>query len=257
MDNDSPVTIGSVVAAEMGAVDFDRRITGDLVNEYGTEEQLAKLYGALAKAAGQFGEVKKTADVSFGGKAGRVQYSYAPLAELVRAVRKPLADHGLVIIQPFVMDGPDGEVRTRLAHEAGGRLEHIVRFSPDGRDIKTLGGQTTYLARYALSRLCMLDGVEDADAHEERTPSGAASPAAQKRATPPVPPPEPAAEESFATDAQKAILKTLTKGMGQEERQAACREVTGQGTKGLTEAGAEKLIKHLRASLPVDPRGDE
>lgn len=144
------------------------RIDEELLREYGTEEQIGALYGALAAAAGDFKAVEKTGKVSF----GNTKYNYAPLANLVHAVREPLAKQGLFCTQPFTMEDGAGVITSIVAHKGGGRLVSKLKFKANG-DIKTLGGQTTYLGRYAMCRIFMLDGVDDADQFAEKTPSGA------------------------------------------------------------------------------------
>lgn len=265
-DTDTPLSLLEYIATKDGQVLPAVRITSEVANEYGTEAQIAALYGAFAAASCSFGDVKKTANVNFTDKNGRpVKYDYAPMAELVRAVRKPLGEQGLAILQPMTItfEG-SGEIRTRLVHKDGGRIEQIIHFSPMG-DIKQMGGQTTYLARYAMSRLCLLDGVEDADAMPERVEHGAGAQkrpsTSRPRSAPPTrqsPPPQDATGERAQsiqpladgppTDEQLGVLRTLSKDLAltPAERVAMCKRVTGVEIGDLNAAFAHRLIEHMQ-----------
>lgn len=169
----------------------------------GDPKALGALFGALAKATAQFKPVKKTAEVNFVANGRQVRYNYAPLANLTEATRDGLAANGLAVLQPFTLrktpEGGLGTITTMLCHEGGARIQSRLEFTPQG-DIKTLGGQTTYLGRYALCRLLMLDGIEDADSMEESVPHGAGGkakgtdkPAPVSRPKPPEDAPKPSA----------------------------------------------------------------
>jgi hypothetical protein len=203
-----------VASLKQSRLDNDGRVRIDEpdLREYGTPEQIAALYDALAEARKAFRPVQRTKHVNFKTKAGDlVNYDYAPYSELDGAVCDGLAQNGLKVEQPFtiteeqiadplakdklaaicsaltaaggvdkdpkiverlvtmlpmVLAKPEtrrvGRIRTILSHKDGGRILSTIEFHPDG-DIKGLGGQTTYLARYAMQRFLGLDGEVDAD----------------------------------------------------------------------------------------------
>lgn len=131
----------------------------------GTPEQLTALFTALAQARKAFKEIKKDTD----GQEGNRNYKYAPLHNLVDATIGPLSENGLLILQPFGIDGEKGvgTITTILQHVNGGRVSETATF-PLENDIKLIGGQSTYMARYAYQRLLVLDGDDDADASDSK-----------------------------------------------------------------------------------------
>ena len=154
---------------------------------------------------------KVTITAKSGGKL--YDYHYAPLTELVDATQQGLSDNGLSITQPFCLvdwippadpkleiisralhggnveivktaldllpklpsPRPErlGKLTTILSHKNGGRIVSAITFRP-AEDIKNLGGQTTYFARYAYQRLLGLDGDSDLDAEPSREGEGGA-----------------------------------------------------------------------------------
>lgn len=132
----------------------------------GTDEQVTKMFLALANAQGEFGELKKTAKVTVYPKARQDGYKppaydfwYAPLDKIIEATRPALTRHGLTVTQP-----PCGGdiVRTMLCHADGARMETIM-YIPAYRDIKDMGGFITYIRRYAQSAILNVAADDDAD----------------------------------------------------------------------------------------------
>lgn len=235
----------------------------ELIQEYGTPAQLGEMYGALAAASGEFGQVVKSKTVSYGYGNGKVEYSYAPLASLVHAIQKPLSKQGVFVAQPLLMDGAgQAEQRTMVTHKGGGRLVMVARFAPN-KDIKQLGGQSTYLARYCLCRLFLLDGMEDADDYEGDIPSGVgekpkSKPEAPRKKPSARPAPKAKQGEEPRTDEQLATLKRLSQELQltPPERAELCREVTGGPTDALTLTGANKLIERFQ-QMVLERQGED
>lgn len=138
------------------------RIQHEGLQEHGTPEQLAELYGALAAAQGDFKDVRKSASVDFIGKTGRVRFDYAPLPEIDKATRPALKAHGLALTQPHTGFGGDLTLYTILAHKGGGRMVSWVRFTT-GPEIKQQGAALTYMRRYAKNAVLGTAGDADAD----------------------------------------------------------------------------------------------
>ena len=126
-------------------------------------EVMAPLFEALAKAQAEFGAVTTTSRVTF----KNVDFKFAPLSEILGAVRPALNKYGLTLTQqtkhiPF--GNANGlKVVTTLLHESGASyaIESVPVFY-NVNDIKNLGAQVTYLRRYEVKTLL---GIE-ADSEE-------------------------------------------------------------------------------------------
>ena len=126
-------------------------------------EVKAPLYEALAKAQAEFSTVTATSRVTF----KNVDFKFAPLSEILGAVRPALNKFGLTLTQqtkhiPF--GNANGiKVVTTLLHESG--VSYDIESVPvfyNVNDIKNLGAQVTYLRRYEVKTLL---GIE-ADSEE-------------------------------------------------------------------------------------------
>lgn len=124
---------------------------------------MAPLFEALAKAQAEFGSVTATSRVTF----KNVDFKFAPLSEILGAVRPALNKYGLTLTQqtkhiPF--GNANGiKVVTTLLHESG--VSYDIESVPvfyNVNDIKNLGAQVTYLRRYEVKTLL---GIE-ADSEE-------------------------------------------------------------------------------------------
>lgn len=126
-------------------------------------EVMAPLFEALAKAQAEFGAVTAISRVTF----KNVDFKFAPLSEILGAVRPALNKYGLTLTQqtkhiPF--GNANGlKVVTTLLHESGASyaIESVPVFY-NVNDIKNLGAQVTYLRRYEVKTLL---GIE-ADSEE-------------------------------------------------------------------------------------------
>ena len=126
-------------------------------------EVMAPLFEALAKAQAEIGAVTATSRVTF----KNVDFKFAPLSEILGAVRPALNKNGLTLTQqtkhiPF--GNANGiKVVTTLLHESGASyaIESVPVFY-NVNDIKNLGAQVTYLRRYEVKTLL---GIE-ADSEE-------------------------------------------------------------------------------------------
>ena len=126
-------------------------------------EVMAPLFEALAKAQAEFSTVTATSRVTF----KNVDFKFAPLSEILGAVRPALNKYGLTLTQktkhiPFG-NGNGVTVVTSLLHESGCSysIESVPVFY-NVNDIKNLGAQVTYLRRYEVKTLL---GIE-ADSEE-------------------------------------------------------------------------------------------
>ena len=126
-------------------------------------EVMAPLFEDLAKAQVEFGSVTATSRVTF----KNVDFKFAPLSEILGAVRPSLNKYGISLTQktkhiPFG-NGNGVTVVTSLLHESGCSysIESVPVFY-NVNDIKNLGAQVTYLRRYEVKTLL---GIE-ADSEE-------------------------------------------------------------------------------------------
>ncbi|MFR3855474.1 MAG: ERF family protein [Streptococcus salivarius] len=126
-------------------------------------EVMAPLFEALAKAQAEFESVTATSRVTF----KNVDFKFAPLSDILAAVRPALNKYGLTLTQqtkhiPF--GNANGvKVVTTILHESG--VSYDIESVPvfyNVNDIKNLGAQVTYLRRYEVKTLL---GIE-ADSEE-------------------------------------------------------------------------------------------
>ena len=126
-------------------------------------EVMAPLFEAFAKAQSEFSTVTASSRVTF----KNVDFKFAPLSEILGAVRPSLNKYGISLTQktkhiPFG-NGNGVTVVTSLLHESGCSysIESVPVFY-NVNDIKNLGAQVTYLRRYEVKTLL---GIE-ADSEE-------------------------------------------------------------------------------------------
>jgi hypothetical protein len=127
--------------------------TGEIVERH--ENGVAALNEALAKAQAKFPAIPKNKTVS----TGTYSYTYAPLDAILEAVRKPLAENGLALVQML-----DGEgIRTELRHSAGGVIGATFPLPHVPEKPQELGSMLTYLRRYAIVSILGIAPEEDDD----------------------------------------------------------------------------------------------
>lgn len=116
----------------------------------------AKLFTALAKAQGAMEDALKDAtNAHFKSK-------YATLAGVRDAVRKPLADNGLSVIQLPSTDGNRVTVRTILAHESGESIETEMSLTVSGSNpAHAMGSAITYMRRFSLMAITGVAADDD------------------------------------------------------------------------------------------------
>jgi hypothetical protein len=135
------------------------------VEEIGTLEQLSALYAALAEAQGQFAPILRDRT----GRTGNQTYKYATLASVLNSVRPALSANGLAVAQPISFGDEWCYITTVLAHRDGARLVSVCGVQL-AEEIKDFGSNRTYMCRYALQSLLVLDGDADADELPQNEP---------------------------------------------------------------------------------------
>lgn len=142
--------------------------TLQIILDNGRDEEPAmkhdKLFAALAKAQGEI----TSAELDAEGQAGTRVYSYATLTSVMTAVRKPLSDNGLSIIQ-MPERTRQGEVdllrlTTILAHESGQSISNVFEMYPPKQDPQGIGSAMTYMRRYTVMAIIGIAGANDDDA---------------------------------------------------------------------------------------------
>ncbi len=122
-------------------------------------EQIEALSKALSVAQSQIEPPKRTETAN----AGKYQYSYSDLAGVWEAIRKPLAENGLAVMQ-FPKTFQDMvTVETLLSHESGQWVMNSLTMSLSRPDPQAVGSAITYARRYSLMALVGV-APEDDDA---------------------------------------------------------------------------------------------
>lgn len=165
--------------------------------------------------------------------AGSYSYSYADIADVVKATRAALAEHGLVALTPIHDHGTGLACTVILLHRSGEKMELGPFPFPHGRDAQATGSMVTYHRRYALvAALGMATGDDDDGA------------AAQPRQTEPV--------DDYTPGLRSSVQAAIDKYVGDprdEERAVALKEWFAAedlpAVQRLNAAQASKVIDHL------------
>tara|TARA_B100000700_G_scaffold180771_1_gene199472 strand:+ start:3607 stop:4179 length:573 start_codon:yes stop_codon:yes gene_type:complete len=97
-------------------------------------------------------------------------YRYADLATILDAIRKPLADADLVVVQLLENDADLVPiVITRLYHVSGQYVESSLAIKPNKQDAQGCGSSITYARRYSVLAILNL-APEDDDGAEASKP---------------------------------------------------------------------------------------
>lgn len=108
-----------------------------------------KLAGSLAKAQGAMENAEKNAENPAFKRDGKAS-TYATLGAVLDAIRKPLADNGLAVLQwPRTVEGGI-EIETELLHESGQFMRDVLWLPCPQMTVHTVGSTITYGRRYAL-----------------------------------------------------------------------------------------------------------
>lgn len=120
-------------------------------------EQLNELFSALSKAQSMILTAAKDKQNPF------YKSRYSDLSSVWDAIREPLSQNGLTILQPF--GGPKDSMilETWIGHSSGQWMKSTIPITPLKSDPQSLGSYITYLRRYALSSLVGVVSEEDDD----------------------------------------------------------------------------------------------
>ena len=127
--------------------------------EHKTSEQINELAAALAKAQGAItGAVKDATNPFF-------KSSYADLASVWEACRRPLSTNNLAVVQLPSTVAACVTVTTMLIHASGQWISGSLSATAKNAEPQSIGSAITYLKRYALQSIVGV-ASEDDDANE-------------------------------------------------------------------------------------------
>jgi len=133
------------------------------------------LFKALAKAQGEFKEIKKNCKVDFKTKNGqRVNFKYADLKSIRDATTPALSKNGLAVFQIYESrQMAEGHYQTmlvtHLVHESGAAIQSELPIDVN-IEVQEMGSLTTYYRRYQLAAI--LGVVADDDTDVQTVPQG-------------------------------------------------------------------------------------
>ena len=118
---------------------------------------MKELATAFVKVQSQLHNISKDAE-GYG-------YSYLTLSKMISETRGPLAECGLVVLQPLAEIAGQPAVRTVLMHESGQSIEGIQPISAvtmkQCNSAQELGAAITYARRYGYASILSLAQVDD------------------------------------------------------------------------------------------------
>ena len=156
-----------------------------------TSPSVAQVCAALAIAQGKFRAPKRTKTATVRPRDGGAGYtfSYAPLEEIIDAVKDALAEAGLARFQSLI-HSPDGDyVRTVIWHASGEFLsgDYPVMYSKEGA--QAYAGGVTYAKRNGLAMVLGLAPEDDDDANVAEGNTATISAKTVHKPNPPAPNP--------------------------------------------------------------------
>ncbi len=129
-----------------------------------TSEQIDEIATALSKAQSEVKPVEKNGEVNIRTRNGAtISFKYSTLDKVLEACRHPFGNNGLCFIQSPSVENGSLRLTTRIIHSSGQWIEDELSTTAGG-DMKALGGNITYLRRYALSSMVGIASDEDKDA---------------------------------------------------------------------------------------------
>ncbi len=231
------------------------------MSEFLRSEDIGELATALAVAQAVIPEIPRNREVAVQTRAGgKYTFKYATLDAILHAIKQPLADNGLSVMQP-VAHREDGPVlQTVLTHKSGQWVMSEMPLSLSGTN-QECGSELTYKRRYSLSALLNISSQEDDDAnladgneYQEAKGNG------QK------PTDKPQAGEGMASQKQINFAWNLAQALSwdKDRLKGELRDRYGvESSKELTKQNASDLIEFLQAlkadldSLTEDNGGEE
>jgi hypothetical protein len=118
-------------------------------------ESIKELATALAKAQGAIEGAKKDSQNPF------FKSSYADLASVWDACRKPLSSNGLSVVQTVNDNGGVQYLETILLHVSGEWISGAIQLNPTQPTPQGIGSAITYMRRYGLQAMVGIAPEDD------------------------------------------------------------------------------------------------
>ena len=131
----------------------------------------SELFEALARAQGNFDQVKKSGKANIPTKTGgNYSYNFAKLSDVLAATVPALNAEGIYFSQHpnYSLNGNGAMVTivSTLSHKSGAEISHeSIPLFYNMNDAKQAGSVMTYLRRYGACQLLGIEGDDDDDAH--------------------------------------------------------------------------------------------
>lgn len=131
----------------------------------------SELFDALARAQGNFEQVKKSGKANIPTKSGtNYTYNFAKLSDVLGATIPALNAEGIYFSQHpnYSLNGNGAMVTivSTLSHKSGASISHeSIPLFYNMNDAKQAGSVMTYLRRYGACQLLGIEGDDDDDAH--------------------------------------------------------------------------------------------
>jgi hypothetical protein len=183
-----------------------------LVLEPGRKQQsdtIVEITKALVKFQMKVPPIPRNRTVTVRSPKGDYEFAYATLDVIMSAIRVPLAECGLVIVQTLTTDQPPILI-TKVLHESGDFIgSELVVSSGSSSGPQAMGSVISYMRRYAVAAVLALTTEDDDDANsaegnsvQERKPGPRAATTASTTA-----PTQPTTKPS--TDKQLGLVRNL------------------------------------------------
>lgn len=128
-----------------------------------TSEQIEKIAPAVVIAQSKIKTVTKDALNSYFKKADGNAAPYATLDAIIEAIKQPLSDAELAVIQcPGMIDGKT-TLLTRIQHKSGQFYELLTPIFAKNNDMQSFGAAITYAKRYVVGSFFLIATEVDDD----------------------------------------------------------------------------------------------
>jgi hypothetical protein len=213
-----------------------------------SDDSIAELSAALAKAQGAFAPVTKSKTAQVRSDKGNYSYTYSTLDELIAATRPALSANGLACVQHARTDGQRVVVVTELLHTSGQRLAfpEIMIALPAGGTPQSIGSALTYARRYSLSASLGVAAEEDDDGQAATADKAEPRKAEKKQVTKPTP-------AGVISDAQRTRLYTIasTQHWSTEDTKALLKRFGFDSSKDVTVDKYDAIVAAIETGEEV------
>ena len=125
-------------------------------------KDVGELFEALSAFQGDMPEIERSKKVTVKMKrGGTYNFNYAPLPEVLKAIKKPLTSNGLAVSQVFTGE----DIVTVLTHKSGQFMISTMPVKLDHGNPQDTGEAITYKRRYSLESILGISASDDTDAN--------------------------------------------------------------------------------------------